>query len=206
MICQRTKGQNFISSSACRSRGWKPNSKCHKLHWEAARIAKPQWEPRFGIRCAEERGEMGLKKVWIPWGIRGSLVGGGEKVGAFRRVQMIKWVSLVSHREEFSASYSLKNKKKWGELCLLLPDTITASRIWKQTHAVARHTIKALHIHRRGKKMYPKNSLLVTENPCASAWVTVKVSLMTVHLLRISQPAASQASRPSSTQSIPSPP
>lgn len=38
-----------------------------------------------------ERGEMGLKKVWIPRGIRGCPLGGGEKVGAFPRGQMIEF-------------------------------------------------------------------------------------------------------------------
>lgn len=135
--------------------------------------------------------EKGLDPSGHPWF---SAWGWGEG-GCFSE-RTDGWVSLVSHREESSASYSLKNKKKRRDLCLLLPDTIAASRIWKQTRAVAWHTIKALHVHRRGKKMYPKNSLLVTENLCVSAWVTVKVSLMTAHLLRISVPAQPSPSHP----------
>lgn len=141
-----------------------------------------------GVRGKGGKGRNGTEKGLDPSGHPWLSAWGWGEGGCFSE-RTDDWVSLVSHREEFSASYSLKNKKKRRDLCLLLPDTITASRIWKQTRAVAWHTVKALHVHRRGKKMYPKNPLLVTENPCVSAWVTVKVSLMTAHLLRISQPA-----------------
>lgn len=103
----------------------------------------------------------------------------------------------VTHRGISHFLFTKKRgKKRWRELCFLLPDIITNSKTWKQTQTVTWHMIKALHIHHCGKKMYPKNSLVVTESSCVSTKVTVRVSLMTVHLLIISQQADSYASFP----------
>lgn len=172
MILQRMKGHNFILSSACQSRGCKPNSKCHKTHWEAVRIATPHQEPQFGIGHAEEGGRGGQKRDWQRFAsLRGTMalsLGMGRRWaplwedrwwGGFHWCHMERNFLLLIHK---------RPRKKWRELCLLLPDIITSSKIWKETHTVAWHMIKALHIHHCGKKMYPKNSLLVTENACVS--------------------------------------
>lgn len=51
--------------------------------------------------------DKGLHPSGEPW-----FSGDGEEVGASLRGQMMRWVSLVSHGEGFSTSYSQKTKKK----------------------------------------------------------------------------------------------
>jgi len=54
--------------------------------------------PGWGWACGgreEGRTERELMKVWIPQGNSGSLFEDGEKVGAFLRGQMTRWVSSV---------------------------------------------------------------------------------------------------------------
>lgn len=71
----------------------------------------PVWDRACGGR-GKGKTEKGLTKVCIPQGNPGSLFGDGEEVGASLRGQMMRWVSLVSHGEGFSTSYSQKTKKK----------------------------------------------------------------------------------------------
>lgn len=136
IICQRDlrlKAKQQMARNSLRDWGLQHQTEHKVSHWAGG---------------GENRNR--IEKGLEPWG--------RERVWA--SLGEVRWVSLMSHREEFSNSYSLKNK--WRELSTAASHS---QQLWKQAHVVAWCTIKALHIHHCAKKTYPKNSLLVTEHP-----------------------------------------
>lgn len=109
--------------------------------------------------------------------------------------QTVRWVSLMSHGEEFSNSYAPKNK--WGELSVLPPATFSSSELWKQAHAVAWCMYDQGSAHPPlCKENVPPKIHSLSQNAHTGTSVTVRVPLMTVHRLITSQQASSNASFP----------